>query len=328
MAPKAKDLTGKKFNMLTVLRELPGHRVICQCECGNIKEFDKYQVSGGHTKSCGCLKNNITDYTGKKFNHLTIIKELGKSKVLCKCDCGNEIIKNKQGVLNGRIKSCGCVTRFGGKRDLTGMRIGRLTVVKPLDKDYRKWLCHCDCGNDVEISRGHIVAGDTLSCGCLRADDLKEKQQKTVYSGTTISAIKNNKPNKNNTTSGVKGVCFVSSRQEYKAYITIQKRNINLGYYKNKENAIKARKKAEEQYLNPIIKKFETSDAKQKKRHTTDIIGKKYNMLTVVKDLGAGKILCRCECGNIKEFSKSNVVSGHTKSCGCLKKGRKKKEQE
>ena len=30
------------------------------------------------------------------------------------------------------------------------------------------------------------------------------------------------------------------------------------------------------------------------------------------------KWICRCECGKIKTVSRSNLVSGHTKSCGCL----------
>lgn len=57
---------------------------------------------------------NIDDYTGRKFNHLTLIKNLNRidshnSKLaLFKCDCGNvkEIVFTQ--VLNGVVKSCGC----------------------------------------------------------------------------------------------------------------------------------------------------------------------------------------------------------------------------
>jgi len=49
------------------------------------------------------------------------------------------------------------------------------------------------------------------------------------------------------------------------------------------------------------------------------ILGKKYNRLTVIKEVKDYKLLCRCDCGVIKKIKKSNVLLGLTKSCGCLK---------
>ena len=49
--------------------------------------------------------------------------------------------------------------------DLTGQRFGRLTV---LERTELKWLCKCDCGNKKIVAGGHLVSGDTKSCGCLR----------------------------------------------------------------------------------------------------------------------------------------------------------------
>jgi len=57
---------------------------------------------------------NIDDYIGKKFNHLTLIKNLNKidknnSKLaLFKCDCKNEKEIVFTQVLHGNVKSCGC----------------------------------------------------------------------------------------------------------------------------------------------------------------------------------------------------------------------------
>jgi len=59
-----------------------------------------------------------------------------------------------------------------------------------------------------------------------------------------------------------------------------------------------------------------------------DLIGKKCNRLTVVghatKPLNtkyADKFwLCRCDCGRTTKLSSRRITSGHTKSCGCLKK--------
>lgn len=57
---------------------------------------------------------NIDNYIGKKFNHLTLIKNLNKvnkdnSKIaLFKCDCGNIKESIFTQVLNNEIKTCGC----------------------------------------------------------------------------------------------------------------------------------------------------------------------------------------------------------------------------
>lgn len=51
------------------------------------------------------------DLTGRKFNMLTVVQELGGNKVLCKCDCGNEKVINKDNVKSGKVMSCGCLLR-------------------------------------------------------------------------------------------------------------------------------------------------------------------------------------------------------------------------
>lgn len=55
-----KDLTGKKFNRLTVLglgkRNSSGQiQWKCKCNCGNIVFATTTYLKTGHTKSCGCL---------------------------------------------------------------------------------------------------------------------------------------------------------------------------------------------------------------------------------------------------------------------------------
>jgi len=53
-----------------------------------------------------------------------------------------------------------------------------------------------------------------------------------------------------------------------------------------------------------------------------DIIGRKFNSLTVLeKDIFISRnVICKCDCGAEKSIARDSVVSGHTKSCGCLKK--------
>ena len=52
--------------------------------------------------------------------------------------------------------------------------------------------------------------------------------------------------------------------------------------------------------------------------------GQKYGKLTIIKEVSPigseRRILCKCDCGNIKEYSMDRVIHGRTRSCGCLRK--------
>jgi hypothetical protein len=52
-------------------------------------------------------------------------------------------------------------------------------------------------------------------------------------------------------------------------------------------------------------------------------IGEKFNSLTVISYIGKNDksvhfYECKCDCGNLTNVSKGHLLSGHTKSCGCL----------
>jgi len=55
------------------------------------------------------------------------------------------------------------------KEDLSEKRFGHLMVVGPASKGV-KWLCKCDCGNEVVIGNADIIAGHNKSCGCHQFD--------------------------------------------------------------------------------------------------------------------------------------------------------------
>jgi hypothetical protein len=52
-----------------------------------------------------------------------------------------------------------------------------------------------------------------------------------------------------------------------------------------------------------------------------DLSGRRFGKLVVVKDAGVRRIRkfeCRCDCGNACVIARDKLVTGHTKSCGCL----------
>lgn len=58
--------------------------------------------------------------------------------------------------------------------DLTGQRFDKLTVVRRVD-DYvspkgqhsTRYLCKCDCGNEIKVTAGVLKNGKSKSCGCV-----------------------------------------------------------------------------------------------------------------------------------------------------------------
>ena len=65
-------------------------------------------------------------------------------------------------------------------KDMTGMKFGRLTVVKESGRDKHRntlWLCKCECGNETIVRGNNLRNGRTTSCGCYNSDKIKEKWQ-------------------------------------------------------------------------------------------------------------------------------------------------------
>lgn len=69
-----KDLTNKKFNMLTVIRfsrkkprdnKRSRYFWLCKCDCGKLTEVETSHLISGHTKSCGCLLEKQKEKFGK-----------------------------------------------------------------------------------------------------------------------------------------------------------------------------------------------------------------------------------------------------------------------
>ena len=71
MAGKIINMTGKKFNKLTVIKRVyPNEkhglaRWLCKCDCGKEKIIRGTELRNGHIKSCGCLKKGNTN--GRKL---------------------------------------------------------------------------------------------------------------------------------------------------------------------------------------------------------------------------------------------------------------------
>lgn len=65
-------------------------------------------------------------------------------------------------------------------KDLTGMRFGKLSVIRETDRPsnirdkHKYWLCKCSCGNFTSVSSGNI-GRSVFSCGCGRRESIPKK---------------------------------------------------------------------------------------------------------------------------------------------------------
>lgn len=69
--------------------------------------------------------------------------------------------------------------------ELTGMKVGRLTVVGPAAHEpgqHRNWTCMCECGNTTVLRASQVKSGSVLSCGCYRTElKRREKTKHGLY---------------------------------------------------------------------------------------------------------------------------------------------------
>ncbi len=62
-------------------------------------------------------------------------------------------------------------------------------------------------------------------------------------------------------------------------------------------------------------------DGRYCKENYSEYIGKKYGRLTILEIYSLENRIeckCRCECGTIKEYRFNSLLTGGTKSCGCI----------
>lgn len=62
---------------------------------------------------------------------------------------------------------------------------------------------------------------------------------------------------------------------------------------------------------------------KYEHKRVKELIGKKFGRLEVLSDgTKTGYCICKCDCGEIREYYITSIVNGKTQSCGCLQKDR------
>ena len=169
------------------------------------------------------------------------------------------------------------------RQELTGKRFGQLTVLE-YDREKKKWKCLCDCGNITYKTTGHLNA-NAVSCGCRQKQELAGKRF-----GKLVVLHKTDKRRRG----GYSWLC-----------------QCDCGNICEKATG----------ELNSGSATSCGCSWRQPAVHE----GERYGRLVAVgptEQRSAKSVVweCLCDCGNTVYVRATMLTSGHTTSCGCVKR--------
>lgn len=208
------------------------------------------------------MPRKAEDLAGNKYNGLTVIERVpnkGKSIMwLCKCECGNKTIVKGSHLKDGHTSSCGC--KLIELMTTHGLR-------KNNKSEYGTWIAMKQrCNNKIKDSYANYggrgikvcerwensfenflsdMGKRPLNSTIDRIDNNKGYYPENCRWSTDLEQNRNMRKTKRSKT-GVRGVYDVGNK--YKVMISVENKNIFVGYYKSKKEAELARKNAEIEY--------------------------------------------------------------------------------
>ena len=249
-----KDLTGQKFGRLTVIKRIANHiqpngasvtMWECQCECGNIHHVSSTGLIRGDSKSCGCLKKDISKYRFKYNNPKSKVNiyDLSKEYGIC--------------YTNNYDKTSGINYFYFDKDDYEKIKKytwyfnGNGYAVAWFADSKKHVFFHrfvTDCQDGMFVDHKNHTKHDN------RKENLR-----------LVSILQNNlnkKPKLNGNT-GITGVYYRKDRNKFAPHITFKGKRYSLGSYDNLEDAIAARKEAEKKYFGEYSYANSVNDSKE-----------------------------------------------------------------
>lgn len=252
------------------------------------------------------MSSKKIDLTGQRFGRLVAhkkvpppdhVKDKSKSYWLCNCDCGKEKTVYQYHLTSGAILSCGClqkeaISEFNAKTkkkhneyDLENENYGigydlngRPFIFDKEDFDKIKNYCwHFTPGNYVVTEAGDstiyihkLIMDDSDYVGDHINGDTTDNRKCNLRK-TTFQENSMNKKLHNNNTSGVSGVCYNKRNNNWTVRIGYKMKRIWIGSYDNYEDAVIARKKAEEKYFGEFSRAKAEEIIENNKKNMEDI---------------------------------------------------------
>lgn len=239
MSKKKYGNPGEKYGRLTILKEVEPHispcgkkrrKVLVQCSCWNSEPFEVLldNLRNGNTTSCGCVQKEK-------------VKEINKR---------NKGNKKKSNLFLIHVPS-NTVIGYTTKMEKFYFDREDLPLVEQYcwhikDKGYLQGY-NTNTGKNIQFHR--------LVTNCPKdkvVDHINHNTMDNRKENLRICTVAENNKNKSiykRNKSGVTGVSWNKARNKWYANIGVDGKLINLGYFTDKEEAIKARLQAEEKYF-------------------------------------------------------------------------------
>lgn len=219
-----KDLTGKKFGRLTVIKRADDYispkgkhlvRWLCNCDCGN-------NIKNKHTSSCGCLSKEVKSKISKKYNDYDLTDEYGVGYTAK----GEEFYFDLEDY--DKIKNyCWYISNDG-------------------------YVYSRDCKTNKNIAMHRLIMNfpdTTYDIDHIHGNKSRSNNRKSNLRIATKSQNRINTGLRKDNTSGVTGVYFDKRYNIWYSRIKVNDEYIHLGCFDNFEDAVAARKEAEEKYF-------------------------------------------------------------------------------
>lgn len=257
------------------------------------------------------------DLTGQHFGRWTVLGFVDRETLsngntairwLCRCDCGVERVVRGTYLTSGNSRSCGCARREHAHRpitDMTGYRVGTFTVRhSTTERDNREvvWSCVCDCGREKLIRGSYLRRHVGLSCdvcggypSAMAAQERKRREVEMIGRryGRWVIVAAGDKPG------WWSCVCDCGTKRDVAEQSLFRGKSTSCGCSRK-----------------DVAYSFD------------DLSGRVFGELSVIEreadrfypDGGRAQMYrCVCSCGNESHVARSMLVSGQTRSCGCVR---------
>ena len=234
MVKVRKDLTGKRFGRLTVIKQTEDFITssgehyscwTCNCDCGNSINVIGAALTKtkNPTQSCGCIQKEWASRRFKKYNKYDLSNEYGIGYL----DDGTEFYFD--------LEDYDLIKDIKWKKDKDGYIVANI-----YNKDTKKSL---------GIKMHRLITGcpDDMYVDHIENDKKNDNRKSNLRVCTLQENNMHRKIAKNNT-SGVTGVYWHSHIDKWTAFIYYKGKRIEIGNYDSFEQAKENRLKAEEKY--------------------------------------------------------------------------------
>lgn len=199
-----------------------------------------------------------------------------QARYLCRCNCGSDkdVIASPSDIKRGEVKSCGCFQKDKLRRDHKKYNVYDLSNEYGVGycsntnsefyfdlEDYDKIKDYCwrevvDKHSGYRELKSHDAVTDRdvrmhQLFGLSNYDHIDRNPLNNRRNNLRKATIQDNNRNRGlfkNNTSGVMGVNWENKRDRWRARIYIDKHRLELGFFVNKEDAIRVRLLAEKEY--------------------------------------------------------------------------------